>query len=325
MEMQVQLNKEVAFFRSYAYAETSKKCYKTHLQRYLSFCNSIGVPPVPASSVTLAQYAVFLARSLKPQSVQQYLNVIRLLHLENKLPNPLQDNWFLKSTLTGIARLRSSPTVRKSPITPHILLKIHKLLDSSNTFDSMFWAAAVLMFCGLLRKSNLFPDVSLKFDPSKQFIRGDLVFKSDGSLVVFVKYSKTDQFKKSPYQIHFPPSTHPISPVKAISQAFSVCPLPNSAPAFVCDPVGIPVTGTQFVSKLKSCLVEAGIDPHTYSSHSFRRGGATWALQCGIPGEIVQQMGNWRSDCYKIYLDQLPRKCHDLYRQLFINMFPPEK
>ena len=44
--------------------------------------------------------------------------------------------------------------------------------------------------------------------------------------------------------------------------------------------------------------------PHFITTgHSFRRGGATWAFQAGIPGELIQICGDWASDAYKRYLE----------------------
>ena len=74
--------------------------------------------------------------------------------------------------------------------------------------------------------------------------------------------------------------------------------------------------------KLKQLLFIGGQDPSRFSSHSFRRGGACWALQCGVPGEVIQQFGDWKSDAYKDYLDQIPRRVHDDYRQLMISKLP---
>ncbi|CAH3119147.1 unnamed protein product, partial [Porites lobata] len=48
---------------------------------------------------------------------------------------------------------------------------------------------------------------------------------------------------------------------------------------------------------------------HTYRGHSFRRGGANWAFQCELPGELIQVFGDWSSDAYKSYLEfSLPAK-----------------
>ena len=52
------------------------------------------------------------------------------------------------------------------------------------------------------------------------------------------------------------------------------------------------------------CLSHIGI-PHAdrYRGHSFRRGAASWAFSCGVPGELIQLYGDWSSDSYKLYLE----------------------
>jgi integrase len=39
-----------------------------------------------------------------------------------------------------------------------------------------------------------------------------------------------------------------------------------------------------------------------FSSHSFRRGGATLLANAGIPSNMIQLMGDWKSDAYKKYI-----------------------
>ena len=323
MDLQTALVKEVSHYRAATYAESTKRAYSTHLRQYFEFCARIGEPPVPASQDIIAQYAAYLARRLKASSVRQYLNVIRLLHLEASLPNPMKDNWYIKSTLTGIDRLLGEPAKRRTPVHPTLLINIRRGLDLSKTLDSMFWAAGLLMFYGLLRKSNLFPDVASRFDVKKQLVRSDFICKPDGSILVKVKYSKTNQFHKRPFDLKLLPFQHTLSPTAALHNAFRQSPLPAGAPAFVSAAGGKPMTGKVFNEKFKSLVRESGQDASTYASHSFRRGGACWALQCGIPGEVVQQLGDWQSDCYKQYLDQLPQQVHDHYRRMFITHLPP--
>ena len=118
---------------------------------------------------------------------------------------------------------------------------------------------------------------------------------------------------------------HMLSPIFALKLAFKQIPLFPSDPAFITAIVNgspIPMTGKTFNATFKNLVKKLGLDPSTYSSHSFRRGGATWALKCGIPGVVVQQMGDWQSDCYKQYLDQLPQSVHDHYRRLFFTRLP---
>ena len=46
-----------------------------------------------------------------------------------------------------------------------------------------------------------------------------------------------------------------------------------------------------------------GLPSKEFSGHSFRRGGATYLFKMGIPGELIQVMGDWHSDAYKAYLE----------------------
>ena len=322
MVLQTELTQEVAEYRAATYSANTKKSYQTHLKSYFEFCSKLQRPPVPASQELIALYAAFLARRLKPSSVRQYLNIVRILHLESNYPNPLQDNWYVKSTLTGIDRLLASPVKRAAPVTPQLLIDIKAKLDFLTLWDSMFWAAALLMFFATLRKSNLFPNTPDSFSTDKQFTRSDLKSNSDGTILVSVKYSKTDQFKQHPYNIKLMYFHHPLSPVVAINHAFKLCPLPPLSPAFVVDHMGTPMSGVQFNDYFKSLVRGVGLNSDLYSSHSFRRGSATWALQCGIPGEVVQQMGNWKSNCYQSYVDQLPQCVHDYYRNRFNSFLP---
>ena len=127
--LQTELDQEVATFRAATYAENTKKSYSTHMKCYFQFCDLVGRPPAPATPTHVAQYAAYLARRLKPSSVRQYLNIIRILHLDANLTNPMQDNWLVKTTLTGIDRVLGDPVKRRTPVTPDLLLKLRSLLD----------------------------------------------------------------------------------------------------------------------------------------------------------------------------------------------------
>ena len=53
-------------------------------------------------------------------------------------------------------------------MTPELLLQIKEKLNFSKTMDCVFWAACMVMFHGLLRKSNLFGTDSGGFHPDRQ-------------------------------------------------------------------------------------------------------------------------------------------------------------
>ena len=134
-------------YRSQTFSENTEKTYQTNIDSYLRFCLTLGISSIPASTDNIALYAAFLARSLKPSSVRQYLYVIGLLHIkEFSLPNPLIDNWFLDSLFKGIKRVKGDMIVQKLPITIEILLAILKTLDFRSSFDSSFWAVCLTAF-----------------------------------------------------------------------------------------------------------------------------------------------------------------------------------
>jgi hypothetical protein len=99
---------------------------------------------------------------MKPNSVRQYINIVRILHLESGFAHPFEQSWFVKTTLRGIDRDLSREVTRKAPVTPDILLAIKRQLNLSLPTDDVFWAACLVMFYGLLRKSNIFLDNSKK-------------------------------------------------------------------------------------------------------------------------------------------------------------------
>ena len=157
MGLQAQLDKEVADYRAVTFASSAKRAYSTHRNRYFEFCGKLGVPPVPASSSTIAQYSAYLARSMQPALVRQFLNIIHILHLESDLPNPLQDNKYVKSTLAGIDRLLGVLKIRRTPIHLDLLIDIYPRLDFSTLIDTMFLAACMLMFFWYLQEVKLVP------------------------------------------------------------------------------------------------------------------------------------------------------------------------
>ena len=178
-----QLDKEVFHYRSRTFSENTKTTYKTHIDSYTRFCLLMNIPSVPASTHNICMYAAFLARSLKPTSVQQYVGTIGLLHTELGLENPLTNNYFLKSLFRGIKRVKGDSQVQKLPITIDILSRIFKMINFNSSFESSFWAACLTTFYGMFRKSNLMPTTAAKFSSEKQLTKSDFSFFTWGVLM----------------------------------------------------------------------------------------------------------------------------------------------
>ena len=250
----------------------------------------------------LARYIAFLADRLKFSSIKQYLNIVRILHQEQGLPNPLKDNYHVDLTLRGVRRVLGDKVTQKLPITPEILLRIKSQLNPQSTEEMLFWAAALAAFFGMLRRSNVLHNPP--FNSEIHLRRLDVrLFK--WGLALRVRWSKTIQFRDRELLIPLPAMpSHPLDPVSAILKAFSLAPgAPDEGPAFVSPSNFLPLSPARFSQILKSHIKKIGYDHHKYSGHSFRRGGATWAMRNHFPAEVIKFMGDWKSDAYMAYID----------------------
>ena len=225
------LQAEAISFRGSAFASTTQKTYRSQLKRYLNFCKTFGVQPVPASQGTLTAYMAFLARSLSSSSIPGYMNIVRLMHLDAGFANPLDGNWELKMVYKGISRLLGVPPKQKSPMTPTILLLLHRSLDDSN-LDHAFWCACLLAFFGFLRKATLLP-ASGDLVRGKYIARGDIENLNLTSFLLLVKGSKTIQFGQKVHSVPYAacPDSR-LCPVRALLKHWGRSPLPLASPNF---------------------------------------------------------------------------------------------
>jgi integrase len=267
----------------------------------------MGYKPVPISDINICRYAAYLTdvKKLSAASIPKYLNIIRLLHLECGLANPLEDNWALDSVLRGIKRILGETPKRKLPLSPDILVRIKDLLNFDSPVHVVFWAACMVMFFGLFRKSNVLAPGGV-FDPQKNLCRSDF-FLHHWGLEIRVRWSKTIQNKERSLSVPIPYIMgHSLCPASAVIKAFNLTrSAPRDGPAFVYPVMqGVePLRYPRFLKLLRHYLGRLGLASGQYAGHSFRRGGATLALQAGIPGDIIMQLGDWKSDAYRLYLD----------------------
>ena len=302
--LQAVLDREITNYLCQTYAGCTQRVYKTQRDTYLSFCGYMGYSPVPASTPVICRYAAMLARTLKYSTVKQYLNIIRKLHLEWNLPDPLLNNYQLSCMLRGMRRSLGDSPSRKLPIDTPLLLQILAYLDLTSYEDSNIWAAALLMFYTMLRRANVLT-TRQSFDKSKHLTRKDLIFHPWGVKVV-IRWTKTIQFKERTLVIplaRIPNST--LCPVQAIFNAFSKTPkVPLDGPAFVLPhKTGFrPLSPSIFVTRIHHILTSIGLDASNYAGHSFRRGGATWAYKNGVPVDTIRLIGDWKSNAYTSYL-----------------------
>ena len=176
-------------FRRSAYAESTKSTYRSQLRIYYSFCHRFNYPPLPASTITISRYIAFISNRISTSSIPSYINIIKLLHLEAGLPDPLQCNFHISSLLKGVQRQLAIPPNQKLPITKSILLQMHACLDFSRPILVSFWAACLVAFYSFFRKSTLLAKSPLHSCKTEFCIR-DLII-SPTTALLNVKHTKT--------------------------------------------------------------------------------------------------------------------------------------
>ena len=130
------------------------------------------------------------------------------------------------------------------------------------------------------------------------------------ALWVTFRWSKTIQYGQRSFTIPvqaIPGS--PLCPLSAFKEMVRRIPARGNEPAFliVDSHQRTPYTYWRWMEKLKATIAATGRDPTLYSTHSFRRGGATFAFQAGVPVEAIKLMGDWSSDAVYKYI-HLPDK-----------------
>jgi hypothetical protein len=236
-----------------------------------------------------------------PDTIRNYVSSLKTLHLLANLPTQQFDHPQLKFTLAGIQRsLRHQPT-RAAPITPTLLSNMVHLLSPTNPHHIVYIALFTTAFFTMARKSNLVPTPHIN-SPDHFITRQDISLTSDTALITF-RTSKTNQCAARVHQIPLFNIPHsPICPVAALKNMFTNIPASPTSPAFIL-PNNRPVTYSDYNNLTKILVKTMGFRPSLYSTHSFRRGGATHAFQARVPSELIKLHGDWKSEAYLIYLE----------------------
>ena len=274
---------------------TPMRNLRSQWKSFLRFCEQFTFAALPASPQTLSAYVSFL--SCKTSSfnyVMNHLNAARLFHLYKGFSTESFNSFTVSLTKKGLKRTMGSSPCQKHPITPDILVSMRCSLDLTTPSHAALWALFMTAFFSFLRKSNLVAASASSFNSDQHLARHD------------IKFTDSDSHEG----VHIIPlpsiPNSSLCPVSAIRHYFTLVPAPSVAP-FFCLPTDrrpgfIPLPANYFTSSLKRLIVSLGLDPANYSPHSFRRGGATYACQAGVPEHLIKLHGDWRSDAYQVYL-----------------------
>ena len=169
----------------------------------------------------------------------------------------------------------------------------------------MLWAPFTLAFFGFLHASE-FTCNSSSFDPTVHLCLRDVTFvpniESLSHMLVFIKQSKTDHFRKC-CTLTIARFTTSICSVMAMRDYLLQCKPAATSPLFTFAN-GKWLSCASLTKELRSALQGCGLPADHYFTHSFRIGAATTVATAGVPSWLIKVLGrcNWSSDCYERYI-----------------------
>ena len=280
-------------------APSTLKSYKGAFQAYLTFCQIHNLKALPLHETNIMLYVTSIAKS-SVSKVKIHISSMKhfaaLLVGQHKPPFPR-----LYMLVRSIKR-QSKKSPKRIPVTLNRLKAIHTHLASKSwSFADkiMLWAAVTTAFFGFLRSSEYCSPQTKKFDPETTLCFEDITYKHP-NIYINIKASKTDPFREG-CTICLSPSYADVCPVQNLLSYINSHPY-KSGPLFTYADQTL-LTRRRLNALLKDAIPSSPKAP--VSSHSLRIGAATTAAAAGFPRWLIQQLGRWNSDCFRVYI-QIP-------------------
>lgn len=283
-----------------AWSDGTIRNYASAIRMFLAFCASHDIPPAqmfPASDYLITAFIASQKASLSSSTIRNYLSGIRAWHISNGFA-------FSHSDRLNLISKASRPLANKLPPRPPVSLEMLQALCSSlkveDLFDCCVLACATTAFWGLAQLGELLPssdqyDHDLPPFPCPNSISlGDL-----GSLVVSLPWTKVKKWEGE--QIFLSVQDEPVNPVSSLRQHLkrnSVA--PTSLLFSFRDDYGTSVlVKSQFLKHCNDIWASCGLTQTT--GHSFRIGGTSHLLLCGVDPDIIKKSGQWSSNSFLRY------------------------
>jgi hypothetical protein len=294
----------------FAIQHSSASSYSSALKSFFNFCDMHNLPRDPTPD-TLSYFVAYSCDYISPRSADAYLSGICNL-LEPLYPEirNTRRSFIIRNTVLGCKKLYTSAIGRKRAILRPEIHRIASFYSASHSAynDSLWFAIFLAAFHGLLRLGELVvPDALETRDLRKLIMRLSVQMYSH-HVEFFLPAHKADPTFQG-NKIILRRTETPDDPVlpfsKYIAQRDSRF---RWRPELWLREDGSLPTYSWFIRILKHNF---GND---VGGHSLRSGGATALAEDGVPETIIQGLGRWSSDAWKIYIREHPAMLLELRR-----------
>lgn len=248
---------------------------------------------------------------VKPDIVLSYLSALKSYHIDRQLSLKVDDPRMALTIQVG-RRLFPSKKRNRLPITKDILEKItgdepHTVTDVNiDTAFKVAWAGFMrlgeLIYTAADAKKATFAETGLT--------RSDISFaEGDQYAILRLKRSKADT-EYTGVQIILAATEERTCPVAALNRLFTQDPQPANAPVFRLQSAAFSRQGV--VNIFNQRIAAASLPESKFSGHSFRKGAAQHAADYGMFDKIIQRLGRWTSNAFKLYFTTSPEALFNL-------------
>lgn len=295
-----ELDNRISYLQSHSIEPSTKSGYLTGARDYITFCYNHKLPLDPTPR-TLSRYIAYTSTFIA--SGPKYLTGARhfLHHLypdfDKNRSSPL-----VQSTITGSKKVRADPVHRKLPLRTDHLIAFHELYTRSPTYDHLLFITILsCMFYGCHRSGELVVKTQKAgyFDDARKIIkRGSLRFQ--GSRAQYnLPYHKGDRFYRGTDVVFADQDI--VNPVLLLKQ-YTSCrdKLHGAKPQLFLRQDGSQPTRSWWDSIFFSVL------NRDFGGHSVRAGAATFYASLGVSESLIQALGRWSSEAWRIYIRDNP-------------------
>lgn len=284
-----------------AYSENTLTALRSDIKVWTKWCKQSNCAPLPSTVENILRFIDDCAENKKPGTIQRYISSISKIHQAAGCdPNPVEHE-YIKLAKRRILRLaakngrsqqKQASAIRWDDV-KQIVEKIESLGDQRGLADYRDAALIMAAYDTGLRRSNL---CSIAFEDIEQSDRSNDL--PEGSALLFVPFSKTDQYGEGHY-CYLRPQTN-----KAIDTWLRKS---NIVSGYLFRGLYKAKQGSQKLRDnhlvahtintifKKRCL-DAGIDPTFISGHSARVGFAQDLVKNNESIAAIMQAGGWKTE-----------------------------
>lgn len=239
--------------------------------------------------------------------------MVRSLHVNTDFPFTALESPLIQRLLCDTKRFHGKHGHRlMQPITlPILTALLAQLRPGVTPGHTAIYTACCVAYLGLLCSGEFTVEKGGKFSPSLNLSRSVIQFLPDFTTTTHVRLtlpaSKTDPFRKGVTITMAAASGRSTCPVAALKAMYNELPWVDNAPLFE-QPNSNALSYTSFVTAIRDTLSLAGISPAPFAGHSFRCGATSAAAAAGYSDYEIQLLGRWRSNSYKLYIENDPTR-----------------